>query len=223
MGTGVAYKGTVKSRCSSGKRRKNENQVTHVTIYSSRGPLSAAEISEYRHDQTNNVIETAGDAGFLVPFLFPEHEVATSNNNKATCVVPHKKDEGNKEWKSQTGREVKRLTVNIGWVNMSLGMQKHCSQIISSSLHGIIFAEALGIHSRRLTLSSKPGDFKFDDFYSSYRGSEPAKVGAMEDALANISTPLSYSEREAYAKRVLKSFPLHLFKVVDDASEKVEH
>ena len=37
----------------------------------------------------------------------------------------------------------------------------------------------------------------------------------METALNGALPPLSYNEREAYAKQVLKTFPLHLFHTVE--------
>lgn len=45
-----------------------------------------------------------------------------------------------------------------------------CESIASSSLHGLIFADAMGIPSLRLKVTGKlaGGDFKFDDYYSSY-------------------------------------------------------
>lgn len=45
-----------------------------------------------------------------------------------------------------------------------------CKCILSSSLHGLIFADALGIPNRRIVLSDEiiGGDLKFDDYYSVY-------------------------------------------------------
>lgn len=45
-----------------------------------------------------------------------------------------------------------------------------CESIASSSLHGLVFADALGIPNIRLKVTGKiaGGDFKFNDYYSSY-------------------------------------------------------
>ena len=47
-----------------------------------------------------------------------------------------------------------------------------CAAVLSSSLHGLVTADALGIPNRRLTLSGalKGGSFKFHDYYSAYAG-----------------------------------------------------
>ena len=49
-------------------------------------------------------------------------------------------------------------------------MISQCETIASSSLHGLVFADALGVPSLRLKVTEKlaGGDFKFDDYYSSY-------------------------------------------------------
>ena len=228
-GTGVAYNGTVEKRCRS-RRRRNSNKVDNVTIYSSRGPLSASQVQMFCSQSTvlsssntsRSTIEGAGDAGFLVPFLFPELKRdkltpgETGQKRKNKCIVPHYKDEKNRAWRQEQPVEI--LKVAKSWVNMTLSLQD-CDEVVSSSLHGIILSEALGIASRRLRLSSKPEDFKFADFYASYRGGEPEKVNSLQFAFGNISQPLPYPEREAYAKRVLKTFPMHLFQAIDVKDE----
>lgn len=216
-GTGVAYDGTVKNRC---KNARDPNMVKSVTVYSSRGPLSAVQVQKYCSLNANNVdwessdIESAGDAGFLVPFIFPEFKVKkVGTEEKKRCIIPHKKDEQNSAWRKDQAISTEELKVGIGWVNMTLRLQS-CDEVVSSSLHGIILSEALGIANRRLRLSKEPGDFKFSDFYMSFRGEEPEPVKSMESAFIGVLPPLSYSERESYAKRVLKTFPLHLFHAV---------
>ena len=215
-GTGVAYDGTLKKRCTNAR---DPNMVKNVTMYSSRGPLSAGQVQEHCSpnimDLESKDIESAGDAGFLVPFIFPELKVnKVRTEEKKRCVIPHKKDEGNSAWHEDEALPTEVLKVDIGWVNMTLRLQS-CDEVISSSLHGIILSEALGIASRRLRLSNAPGDFKFSDFYMSFRGEEPETAASMESAFNGALYPLSYNEREAYAKRVLKTFPLHLFDTVE--------
>jgi hypothetical protein len=225
-GTGAAYSNTVEKRCLGKRIEKVEN----ITVYSSRGPNSAKEIGQYcslnkaHHLNSTNfeevsAIEGAGDAGFLVPFIFPEYKLVKDDaavNANEKCIIPHAKDLRKREWKN-TSLNTKKLTVDIGWVNMTLALQT-CSEVVSSSLHGIILSEAFGIASRRLKLSSAPGDFKFNDFYSSLRGREPDVVNTIEEAFAVMSKPLDLNDREEYAKRVPKSFPTHMFHAVRCAS-----
>ena len=222
------YSNTVKKRCLGERIEK----VKNITVYSSRGPNSAKEIGQYcslnkaRHPNSTTsdevAIEGAGDAGFLVPFIFPEYKVKddAAVTAKEKCIIPHTKDMRKREWKNSS-QNTKRLTVDIGWVNMTLALQA-CGEVVSSSLHGIILSEAFGIASRRLTLSGAPGDFKFNDFYSSLRGSEPYVVNKIEEAFATMSKPLDLNDREEYAKRVLKTFPIHLFHAVGELASAKE-
>ena len=43
-----------------------------------------------------------------------------------------------------------------------------CEYVVSSSLHGLVIADAFGIPNARVRLSEKIGDFKFQDYYSAY-------------------------------------------------------
>jgi hypothetical protein len=237
-GTGVAFSETVQQRCTGRNKRGKAMAgplVKNLTIYSSRGPLSVADTTQFcdfvKKDYSHP-IEPAGDPGFLVPFLFPEHITTTtsatmarkSNQSdinpttkvkKEVCLIPHHQTRGHAMFKMKMGPKRQILTVRQSWENMILVMQG-CERIVSSSLHGIILAEALGIPNRRVQINTNPGDFKFDDFYVSYRGSQPALTSNLTVALDSMMEPLSDAERDAYARRVLKTFPLHLFHAVTD-------
>ena len=203
-------------------------------------PSSTTTTTTTYPSMSNRTIEDAGDAGFLVPFLFPELFNATSEiedastKSKRACVVPHRKDESSSVWRTkkvmiQQEKEslvdIEKLLVGIGWQTMAIKMYEKCQAIVSSSLHGIIFAESLGIPNTRLRLSDQPGDYKFSDFYMSYRGimgPPPVTVpdpntsssNHLQSSFDNVLQPKSYLDREKYAQRVLKSFPIHLFHVV---------
>jgi Polysaccharide pyruvyl transferase len=274
-GTGVAFDGTVEHRC----RRDRKYRIANLTIYSSRGPNSVAHIHQYcpfasiiNNNNTSSTntdddddndnddskrIPSAGDAGFLIPYLFPEHvphdswpirqrrrqqdltDATTSTNStsrRRLCIIPHHNERNNPQFRraEQPPYNALRLTVQQSWQDMVTSMLTQCDAILSSSLHGIIFAETLGIASKRLRLTQQPGDFKFDDFYASYRGggagvsSSSTTVTSMDHLYArgNVTEviennddsawiqPLSVPQRDAYARRILETFPIHLFETV---------
>lgn len=198
----------MRDRC----QKQKPGRVNSVTVYSSRGPKSANLIKrfcKYTTVTSNGEIEEAGDGGVLVPFLFPEYNVQVADDEKrGLCGVPHLKDQGNPMWKKIPKDSL--FYVSTPWQNMTMKLQS-CRQVVSSSLHGIILAETLGIPSRRVRITKQPGDFKFDDFYESFRGQQPEVVEEMRLAIGNMTTPLPYEQRDAYARRVLKTFPIHLF------------
>jgi hypothetical protein len=252
-GTGVAFDSTVKHRCT---KQNSPHLIRNLTIYSSRGPNSAAQIQEYcpfanlptasSSGSAATRIPTAGDAGFLIPYLFPESIPSNStwpkstttttttttvnSSNQRMCIIPHHDERNNKQFRTAE-REYKaiRLTVQQTWPSMVASLLNKCDVVLSSSLHGIIFAETLGIPSKRFRLTQQPGDFKFDDFYASYRGegdgaptNDSGRIASMEHlyarnltiAMNNWLQPLSVQQRDAYARRVLETFPIHLFETV---------
>jgi hypothetical protein len=249
-GTGSAEERTIGDRCLATETEYRPFKVDNVTVYSSRGPLSADKIKSMcsintaskfdngvQEDKTEKTVQDAGDAGFLMPFLFPEliqnmddhHGQKQQQEKKIMCLIPHVTDQQDPKWKwiltHPTAYSIYTLNVGIGWKKMAKNVQT-CDAVISTSLHGIIFAEAFGVASRRLRMSKWPGDFKFSDFYMSYRGYEPEfDSDYLEISLSTdgtLSPPLPYQEREAYARKVLKSFPLHLFQIVDAQLEHGE-
>lgn len=71
-----------------------------------------------------------------------------------------------------------------------------CHRIMSSSLHGLVIADSLGIPNRRIVLSGKTigGDFKFNDYSSCF--------GAM-------SKPILYTEYEKPSSLLAKTEPVN--------------
>jgi hypothetical protein len=211
-GTGVASDDTINYRCKRASERNNgRDLIRNLTIYSTRGPKSAAQILQLC-GFTKEPVEAAGDAGYLVPFLFPEVMVKNGTApTKEYCAVPHAQEEKNPVFRRVPSHLM--LSVRQPWINMTLALQD-CKEVISSSLHGIILSETLRIPSRRLKLTNKPGNFKFGDFYESLRGGvEPDYTKNITYARENLNTPLTAEENDKYARRILKTFPIHLFNV----------
>lgn len=222
-GTGVAFAGTVKQRCR--KETKKHLLVKHVHVHSSRGPLSAGEIvsfCNYSSVTEDGKIPAAGDAGFLVPFIFPEYPTRyrdssvqqgeSRTSNTGLCVVLHKKDESRLSKEDAGG--AKQLKVSLPWSEMVQSLS-NCTAVASSSLQGIILAEAVGVPSRRVRMSGAPGDFKFSDFYMSYRRIEPRSATSVTEVFNDSLPALPFEERSNYAKKILKTFPVELFHFVE--------
>ncbi len=103
--------------------------------------------------------------------LFPEIYSAENSVKKYKYgIVPHFKDKssiGIQKIHDLQNPEIKIIDIQSGiedFVNDVLS----CENILSSSLHGLILAEAYGIPTCRLVFSEKllGGDFKFYDYYS---------------------------------------------------------
>lgn len=139
------------------------------------GSVAAHNIHALRGKLTHSVLSQAGielsdvplgDPGFLAPALLgiakstsPAHRLG---------VVPHYVDRANPLFR--------RLMTEPGIVGLNvhddperfLRAMADCEVVVSSSLHGLIFAEALGIPNLWITASEDVvgGPFKFDDWFS---------------------------------------------------------
>jgi hypothetical protein len=219
-GTGVVSEKVVPHRCKTSKEPfGGQDLVTNLTVYSTRGPKSAGHMEQYCSSFIKAPLESAGDGAVLIPFIFPEMFRYSSfdhmNNRKPYCVIPHHYERNHGEIKNISSH-AHILSVQRTWENMTMELLK-CDKVLSSSLHGVIMAEILGIPSRRLRMTNKPGDFKFADFYESYRSQEPKPLTpSISQALDMIVHPLPMDYRSRYAARVLKTFPIHLFTTVDE-------
>ena len=115
-----------------------------------------------------------GDPGLLLPLIFPMPEPEGETD---ICLIPHYIDhdvpvfmEFQKKMKSSNASEGLTVRiVNIETCDLEAYVKKlsGCKNILSSSLHGLIFGWAYGIPGIRLQLSHNVygGHFKFVDFY----------------------------------------------------------
>ncbi len=89
-----------------------------------------------------------------------------------------------------------------------------CKCILSSSLHGLIFADSFGIPNARLVASNllKGGDYKFEDYYSSYNNSERKCFDLRKNIYIDLQEVfetyvLDKAEVECKKQLLYKSFP----------------
>ena len=125
-----------------------------------RGKLSKYEIEKKFHIELNVPL---GDPALLMPRIYPGH----TRKSYKFGVVLHYVDESD---------NINALVESMGGlvIKVSLPVKEFieeickCEKIISSSMHGLILADAYNIPNIRFVLSDKivGGDFKFDDYYS---------------------------------------------------------
>ena len=233
----------------------NGKKFKNVTLYSVRGPLSVAllkkhctnkmQIASHRQyggrydDLTLNLtkdfddLTPAGDAGFLVPFLFPEileaakvskdAEIYSRERDKPDCVIMHYYD--STQWAkykvTPNNLTTKVLPVVQPWQTM-VGNITQCRVVSSSSLHGLILADAYGIPARWIRGTSNIIAFKYLDYGFSFgirhEGKPISNQFNFEKVITdpNLKVPetKSYSYRSAYAMKIMENFPFHLFEAV---------
>ena len=82
-------------------------------------------------------------------------------------MIPHYTDQ-NHPWINAVRKEegVNVINIRVGFEDFVLEVLA-CERVLSSSLHGLICADAYGIPNRRMVLRDEliGGDFKFLDYY----------------------------------------------------------
>ena len=110
-----------------------------------------------------------GDPGLLMAYVYPQQIKAQYKLG----IIPHFVDANEnyvKSWKRKFGSEVLFIDV-LQSPHKVIQQIKQCQHIISSSLHGLIIADAFHIPNMRIvnrkTMPTAFYDYKFDDYYSS--------------------------------------------------------
>ncbi|MGP5034508.1 polysaccharide pyruvyl transferase family protein [Brachybacterium alimentarium] len=110
-----------------------------------------------------------GDPGLLAPLLLN----GRVKKKYALGVIPHYKDAGSDLVAEAARRGPSVRVIDVGWTPEEVAREvASCDAVISSSLHGLIFSDALGVPNAHVRLGGKVkgGLYKFGDYYSAYPG-----------------------------------------------------
>jgi autotransporter strand-loop-strand O-heptosyltransferase len=135
-------------------------------VYSVRGPLTRDILLKRGWD----VPEVYGDPALLFPQIYNP----TIEKKYKIGLIPHCVDfyslDGLKAINHMEDMGIKIINVTAG-INEFIDQLKECEIIISSSLHGLIAADAYGIPNYRVKISKlvHGGDFKYKDHYASVK------------------------------------------------------
>ena len=143
--------------------KKPEEKLTHlpIKVLQVRGPKSKKFLETYNV----KVPDKFGDPALLLPDLYQP----VAGKKYKLGIIPHYVDQDKKAVRAL----LKRGDPEIKFINVMDPYKKiideinSCEFIASSSLHGLIVAEAYGIPTLRLIIGEKieGGSFKFNDHY----------------------------------------------------------
>jgi pyruvyltransferase len=149
-----------------------------------------------------------GDPVLLFPEIFSSQNI---EKKYKYGIVPHFKDKnkiGVQNIINLNNPEVKIIDIQNGIEEFVIDIL-NCENILSSSLHGLILAEAYGIPTCRLIFSEemKGGDFKFFDYYSGVGINEMETVVIHDDIsnLKNIFQKCSLKDLKFNSKELKNS------------------
>jgi pyruvyltransferase len=165
-----------------------------LDIRAVRGPLTRRFIME---NFNIDCPEIYGDPALLMPYLFPEFK-KIDNPKDDYLIIPHyseielfpKSVYSNVVYPTEPWNVVVRRILNSRFV-------------ISSSLHGVIVAEAYGIPARYLRLTENEPLFKYTDYYAGTNRPDFKYATSVEDALIMGAEP----PFDCDLKKLYESFP----------------
>jgi len=181
-----------------GKTPSNAYRFSTLDVRAVRGPLTRKFLLE----RGINCPEVYGDPTLLLPICFPELQKKQNPSNDY-IIIPHFSDEhlftGNPHM----------VSVKENWYEV---VQKILDSkfVISSSLSGVIVAEAFQIPARLVILDNATNTenlFKYEDYYQGTGRFNFKHATTIEDALLMGGEPLPECDLE----KLLRAFPLELF------------
>ncbi len=189
----------------------NAEPVRKLDVRAVRGKLSLVKLQSLKHVKIHKDLAIA-DPGLLAPLLT---DVSNIKKKYDLGIIPHYVD---KESPLLEKIKVKNAIVLdiMQPPHIFLSQLAQCKTVISSAMHGLIAADALGIPNVRMTLSDKitGGDYKYNDYYSAFgikehtiinlrrRGFTDKDVKAIKDMYQIKPEQVRQKQKE-----LLKAFP----------------
>lgn len=184
-----------------GKIDKSKLSFSQLDVRAVRGPHSRNILI---NEKKINVPEVYGDPGLLLPLFYSRELLVEKSKIKDFIIIPHMNEnfETYAKFKSNVCSPVKgALEFTRDIVNSKF--------VISSSLHGVIIAEAYGIPAVFLHADSGESLFKYDDYYNGTGRDYYAKAMTVEDAF-KMKTP-GIDNLSEIQHKLLEAFPLDLW------------
>lgn len=174
----------------------NKAQYRRLDVRAVRGPITRDILENAGY----TVPEIYGDPGILMPFIYKSNSI---ERTIPYLIIPHYS-----QIEQFMSRGYKCLDIRTTDYKFFIDQMKKSRLIISSSLHGIILAEAYGIPA--VLLNNNDIDLlKYYDYYFSTERKSVKVASSIEEALSIEPMPLpDLSEMQ---KRLIESFPYDLF------------
>lgn len=149
---------------------ENDKLAEAPMVHAVRGPRTRAKLLQQGFDCP----ETYGDPALLFPYFFNP----TVEKKHPIGLVPHYSDKGHLWFERQRGLPGVHILDVEGGIEEFVREVKSCELIVSSSLHGLICADAYGVPNLWVEVSDQVdgGSFKFCDYYESVGRGTPVPV-----------------------------------------------
>ncbi|MGV6826434.1 MAG: polysaccharide pyruvyl transferase family protein [bacterium] len=170
-------------------------------VFATRGPLSAQLLGKKP--------VAFGDPGLLAAERFG----AGSGKQYRLGLIPHYRDQDEEWFKSQQSTTPNSKVINVFDPPETVAHQiSRCDLVLSSSLHGLVVADAYGVPNDWLSLTDRQrgGTFKYRDYYQTFgldmlplQPGSPLSVQELERLIENYRRP----GIERIQQNLVNSFP----------------
>jgi pyruvyltransferase len=178
-----------------GKVQVSEHRFRTLDVRAVRGPITR----EFLMKRGIAVPEIYGDPALLLPRLFPGRFRASGQ--RPYVVVPNLHD------LETLSRESNIVSPLLAW-NTCVERILEASFVISSSLHGLVIAEAFGIPARHLRITETEHMLKYQDYALGTGRTEIESASSIAEALEMGGMPAPVFDEEA----LLGAFPIDLWR-----------
>ncbi|GAA0533919.1 polysaccharide pyruvyl transferase family protein [Pigmentiphaga daeguensis] len=178
-----------------GKIPESTHQFKKLDVRAVRGPLTR----KFLRERSIPVPEVYGDPALLLPILFPSRFQKTKKTRKL-AVVPNLHD------LNLIQHDESLISPLLPWhqvVDAIVGSEL----VVSTSLHGLIIAEAFGVPARYLRLSETESLFKFEDYYRGTGRSNIPYARTLQEAIKMDEMPPPAIDYQS----LLAAFPIDLW------------
>lgn len=177
-----------------GKIDERKHLFTQLDVRAVRGPLTR----RYLMERGIKVPEVYGDPALLLPTLFPTR--FRRSPSREVVFVPNLHD------LSRATGECDVISPLLPW-NKVVEAILSSEFVVSSSLHGLIVAEAFGIPACYLRLSETEAMFKFEDYYQGTGRTGIPVAGSFAEARSSGGSPrLDFDPQP-----LIDAFPIELW------------
>lgn len=178
--------------------RKSDYAFAQLDVRAVRGPMTRAFLKDTFEIECPEIY---GDPALLMPYLFPEFQRAESPS-RDYIVIPHYSER--KLFSKDSDEHIVHPTDPWDYVVRQILDSQF---VISSSLHGIIVAEAYGIPARLLRVTEKEPIIKYQDYYFGTNRPDFQFATSIEEALRMGGEP----PFECDLQKLYETFPFEFW------------
>jgi pyruvyltransferase len=183
----------------SGKSLNPEKyKFTHLDIRSVRGPLTRKFLQDHFQIECPEIY---GDPALLIPYFFPEFK-RKKKPSYDYIIIPHFSEEH-----LFSKSDYDNVVYSTEPWDQIIEKMLDSKLVISTSLHGIIVAEAFGIPARLLKVTNNEPLFKYYDYYLGTNRPHFLYATSVEEALEMGGEPPFKCDLE----RLYRAFPFEFW------------